>query len=74
MGLTCETQNDGKVGCGPDDSEFARGPTPSQTVEGEAVSFQTIGEDVFIDPGDPLPTAFSLPKGNSAARKARVLM
>ncbi len=55
VGLTCEPQAAGLVGCGEDDQSFAP-PASREPRSGEAPpDLLDLEERVFIDPGEPIP-------------------
>ena len=47
VGLTCETQHDGSIGCGEDDSFFTRAPAFLPAAPGDVMSIE---HQVFVPP------------------------
>lgn len=54
-GLTCQQQDNGHVGCGDNDPDFV--PSPPSASRGPHPDFASVGAQVFVSPGDPLPSA-----------------
>lgn len=55
VGLTCEPQGGGLIGCGEDDQSFAPVSAPEPQAGQAPPDFHDVADRVFIEPGEPIP-------------------